>query len=82
MGQQEDKAIKNQGWTDSDWPDWTDDGKRVACERPDGLIISGTLEVEDSFFTGEEEVPIFTVLIDGGGGFRFPFCESKRWRFI
>lgn len=68
--------FKNWG---ENWPDWQDAGKRVELVMRDGSSIKGRLEVEDEFFTGDDEVPIFAVHTDDG--VQAPFLEHEKWRF-
>jgi hypothetical protein len=50
---------------DDDFPDWRDGG-RAEFRRADGSTVFGDLSVDDCFFNGEEEVPIFKLKLDDG----------------
>lgn len=67
-------------WDMAGWPDWADSGKGVEIERADGVIVHGTLAVDDFFPDGEGgETPIFVVIADDG--VRHSFADHKRWSF-
>lgn len=66
-------------WTETEWPDWQDTGKRVEIQFADGRLACGRLEAEE-FFTGEDEVPVFT--LRGDDGTLHSFVDHKRWRFL
>lgn len=61
------------------WPAWRDDGKRVRLLLDDGKEALGTLRADDSFFDGEDEVPVFSVHTDDGQ--ELSFAGAKNWRF-
>ena len=63
-------------WSKS-WPDWKDGGKKVALKMPDGSIIKGELFVDDFFFNGEDEVPIF--MVKTAGGESVSFADADGW---
>jgi len=67
-------------WTTTDWPDWKDVGRRVEVELECGETVLGELFVDDFFFDGEGEVPIFAVRTDDGK--ERGFAANKRWRFV
>lgn len=62
------------------WPDWRDAGKRVELRMPDGQILRGELIIEDVFFNGEDEIPMFAVTLDDGS--RASFVDAEEWKFI
>jgi hypothetical protein len=63
-----------------DWPaEWRDVGRRVELLLEDGSTVTGTLEAEE-FFTGEDEIPIFTVRTDDGRG--ISFVDHEKWRYV
>jgi hypothetical protein len=62
----------------SAWPDWRDSGRRVEVEK-DGVRLTGRL-VADAWFTGEDEIPVFEVELDGGGSVSFTACD--RWGYL
>lgn len=67
-------------WTKTGWPDWPDEGKRVEVEFDNGMMVQGTLDIDDVFFTGEDEVPVFFVITDDGK--KQSFADANRWRFL
>ena len=71
--------VVENGWNGPDaWPDWQDVGRRVDMLMDDGLPFSGVLSA-DEFWTGEEEIPVFSVMLDSGD--IVSFAEHNRWRF-
>lgn len=62
------------------WPDWQDSGKNVEIKMRDGRILCGQLFAEDEFFTGEDEVPLFMVVLEDGQ--KISFAECEEWKFI
>lgn len=70
-------AFKNWG---EGWPaDWKDVGRRVELLLKDGSTVAGELEA-DEFFTGDDEVPVFTVVSDDGR--RLSFVDHEMWRYV
>jgi hypothetical protein len=67
-------------WTESDWPDWQDAGKRVEVEYDDGSTVIGTLTINDFHFNGEDETPEFSINADDGT--EQSFVMNRRWRFL
>lgn len=65
-------------WKDLDdtFPDWNDTGK-VELKREDGSIERATL-IADEVWTGEDEIPVFTVILPDGS--RPDFFTFKSWR--
>lgn len=63
----------------SHWPDWKDAGKRVRIDC-DGKVIEGVLYVDDFFFDGEDEVPMFRVRLDDGSS--VSFADNVGWSFL
>ena len=61
-----------------DWPDWPDVGRRVRLTMPSGERIVGRLEAAE-FFTGEDEVPVFSVRTDDG--YVESFASATAWEF-
>jgi hypothetical protein len=62
------------------WPtEWRDVGKRVELMLADGSCIIGTLEAEE-FFTGDDEIPVFTVRADDGR--ELSFVDHEKWRYV
>lgn len=60
------------------WPDWKDVGRKVEAEVK-GAMVCGTLEAEE-IWTGEDEVPLFTILTSDGN--EVNFVDAERWRYL
>lgn len=68
-------------WTTTEWPDWTDAGRRVEVDLEDGRTVQGELFVADFFPDDQgDEVPMFQVRSDDGKAHEF--AANKRWRFV
>jgi hypothetical protein len=67
-------------WENPDsWPDWQDTGKQVCLFLTDGTKVTGKLLADESF-TGEDEVPVFTVrTVDGRD---YSFADAKQWGYV
>lgn len=63
--------------TQDTWPDWKDAGREVEVTK-DGQTRCGTLAVDDVFFDGEDEVPLFVVEV---GDEKVTFADHDAWRF-
>ncbi len=61
------------------YPDWQDVEKKVIATLISGDVVTGTLTIEDAWFDGEEEVPIFQ--IDCEDGKTISFAEVESWDF-
>ena len=60
-----------------EWPDWSDCGMEVYRVKDRGKP-PGRLQCE-AFFTGEEEIPVFSVLVDGAV---VPFIDETEWEYV
>ena len=68
-------------WEGNNWPDWTDSQRKIdAVFDNGGIILDGTLVVDDFGFDGEDEYPIF-VIIDSQGD-KHSFCDVAKYHFV
>lgn len=65
-------------WTD-DSPGWTDAGKAVVARRHDVRPGRGVLVIYDQLFTGNEEIPIYNVKLEGGS--EVSIDDFEAWSF-
>lgn len=61
-----------------DLPGWGDYG-RVELRRADGTIETGELSI-DAWFTGEDEVPVASIVADDGR--KLDLFSFKEWRHV
>jgi len=64
---------------ESDWPDWTDAGKRVEVKLESGVTVRGELIVDDFIPSDSGEVPLFIVL--GDDDTKHGFSANDGWMF-
>lgn len=67
-------------WTNTNWPGWGDQERRIQIENDAGVFMEGALEVDDWFSDGESEIPVFCIV--KADGTKCSFADNKRWRFI
>lgn len=60
------------------YPDWDDNTMRVYALMKDGKTVNGILDIEDTFFTGDDEVPMFIIIGDDGN--RYNFVDVDKWK--
>lgn len=65
--------------TINDPPDWKDSGP-VEVKRPDGTVLTGSLEADDVVFDGESSWPIHYVHFEDGT--RQIIHEFDFWRLL
>lgn len=59
-------------------PDWQDSGRMVEVRHADGMVRSGRL-IAEAFFTGEDEVPVWSIESEGEV---LSFYDFAEFRFI
>jgi hypothetical protein len=69
-------------WNDcaDKYPDWNDSGKRIKARLRDGKEIEGLLSAGDFGFNGEDEYPIFSVILNSGQ--QISFADVDAWKDI
>jgi hypothetical protein len=65
------------GW-EEDPPDWRG-GKDCHFLMNDGRVVFGSWDLKDSWFTGEESVPVWNVILRSGQPCNF-WDDVKGWR--
>ena len=61
------------------WPDWSDSGKAIEAIKDDGSMIEGVLHCSDFGFDGEDEFPIWEIVVKDGQ--IHSFCDTEKYRF-
>lgn len=68
---------------EGEWPDWSDDGRRVAVTLPTGQLATGKLAATDYIELEDgDEAPIWVVRLDHQGIDEISLVDVKDWRYI